>query len=122
MYKTLFKTLAIAGTFGLSLSASDVRASDFKRVTTEEEFRTLVAGKKLYFNENYVTARKNGKVTGKFGGKTLKGAWAWRDGYFCRTLTTHSKDTDCQLWAVNGNQHKVTRKRGKGKQFVYTTR
>ena len=60
-----------------------------------------------------------GLGTGKFGGKKLAGAWAWRDGYWGRTLSTHSKNTDCQLWTINGKQHSVTRERGKGKGFVY---
>ena len=80
----------------------------------------MVVGKKLYLDKNWVTAKKNGKLAGNFGGNALKGAWAWRGGFFCRTLTTHSKNTDCQLWTVNGKQHKVTRERGKGKGFTNT--
>ncbi|WP_425043752.1 hypothetical protein [Primorskyibacter sp. S87] len=103
----------------LTFAASQAVAGDFARITSESEFNSLVVGKKLTLDENYVTVKKNGTLKGKFGGKTLKGNWAWRDGYWCRTLTTHSKNTDCQLWTVSGNQHKVTRDRGNGKTFTY---
>ena len=102
------------------LFSNPVNAADnFVRISDGNKFNQLVVGRKLYLDENYVVVNKNGSLKGKFGGKTLKGAWEWRDGYWCRTLTTHSKDTDCQLWEVNGNQFIVTRDRGKGKGFTY---
>ena len=115
-----FAGIAVSIT-GLCLGAV-VNAEDFKPILTEGEFQELVVGKRMYLNDNYVTVEKNGRVEGKFGGKQLKGAWEWRDQYWCRTLTTHSKDTDCQTWSVNGNQFLVTRERGKGKAFTYTTK
>ncbi len=110
----------------LSISAvtvgAAVYAQDFKPIKTEAEFQKLVVGKRMYLDENYVTVKKNGSVEGKFGGKQLKGAWEWRDEYWCRTLTTHSKNTDCQTWSVSGNQFRVARDRGKGKAFTYVAR
>lgn len=95
-------------------------AQDFKWIQTEAEFRTLVVGKKLWFNTDNFTIKGNGALTGNFGGKRLQGAWAWRDQYWCRTLTTHSKNTDCQKWETDGKTFRVTRGRGAGKSFVYT--
>lgn len=120
MYFSKTIRAAFLGVFVSTLSFTSAQADDFKRITTEAEFKSMVVGKKLYLDKNWVTAKKNGQLVGKFGGNALKGAWAWRDGFFCRTLTTHSKNTDCQLWTVNGKQHKVTRERGKGKGFTYT--
>ena len=97
-------------------------ADGFTRITTEAEFRQHVAGKKLMLGDNWVTGQKNGSLKGNFGGEKLKGAWAWRDGYFCRTLTTHAKDTDCQKWEIRGKESRVTRDRGKGKMFIYTSK
>ena len=94
-------------------------AADGVRITTEAEFRKAVVGKRLTIEDNWFKINSNGSLRGKFGGETLKGAWAWRDGYFCRTLTTHSKNTDCQLWLVDGKAHNVTRARGKGNSFTY---
>lgn len=104
---------------GVSALASPSFADDFTRIETEAEFRKLVVNRKLTLGENYATFKKNGKVTGEFGGAKLDGAWAWRDGYWCRTLTTHSKNTDCQLMEISGNQLRGTRSRGKGQSFVY---
>jgi len=110
----------VALTLSAMVATSAMAGSGFKRITTENEFIQLVVGKKLYFNKDYFTIRKNGSLKGKFGGKTLKGNWAWRDGYWCRTLATHSKNTDCQLWEVEGNQFQVTREFGKANSFIYT--
>ncbi len=117
MNKTLFRSIVVA--IGLAVS-SPLLADNLKPITTEAEFRAQVVGKKLRFGDDYVTARANGQVVGNFGGKALKGAWAWRDQYWCRTLTTHSKNTDCQAWETNGKTFRATRGRGKGKSFEYT--
>ena len=108
--------------FGASFLAVSAHAAEYELITTKADFDSLVVGKKLYIDDNHVTIRKNGSIKGKFGGKQLKGAWEWRDGAWCRTLTTHSKNSDCQQWEVNGNQFRVTRERGKGKQFIYVTK
>ncbi|WP_299373058.1 hypothetical protein [uncultured Tateyamaria sp.] len=113
----LFSSLALVA--GL-LCAPGFAAADFKAITTEADFRTLVVGKKLKFNKDHFVIRRNGKLSGNFGGKALKGNWAWRDGYWCRTLTTHSKNTDCQLWETDGATFRVTRSKGTGQSFEYT--
>jgi len=103
-----------------STATSPALADSFKQIKTEQEFRALVVNKKLVLGENHVTFRKNGTLKGNFGGKQLKGVWQWRDQYWCRTLTSPSESTDCQLFEINGNQLRGTRDRGKGKSFVYT--
>lgn len=95
---------------------------EFRRIESEAEFRELVVNRKLVLGENHAVFRKNGKVTGNFAGKKLDGVWQWRDGYWCRTLTTHSQNTDCQLMEISGNQLRGTRSRGTGKSFIYTIR
>jgi len=109
----------VALTLSAMLATSTLAGSGFKPITTESEFNQLVVGKKMNFNQNFFTIKKNGSLRGNFGGKALKGNWAWREGYWCRTLVTHSKNTDCQLWEVEGNQFRVTRERGNGKSFIY---
>lgn len=117
LFKAGLLSLAVVVSSGLSYAAN--AADGFTTITTEAEFRDLVVGRKMYLDDNYFTIKKNGALTGKFVGKTLKGAWAWRDGYWCRTISTHSKNTDCQLWEVNGDEFRATRERGKGKSFIY---
>lgn len=106
------------GMFG-TLSAA---GQGFQRITTEAQLNQLVVGKKLFLDKNYLIIKKNGTLRGEFGGKELKGNWAWRDGYWCRTLLTHSKNTDCQLFEIDGKQLRGTRERGKGKSFIYTSK
>ena len=95
-------------------------AGEFRQIKTEAEFRKLVVGKKITLGDNHFTVRRNGSLKGNFGGNALKGAWQWRGEYWCRTLTTHTKNTDCQLWEVSGKQIRATRDKGKGKSFTYT--
>ncbi|MFD3190618.1 hypothetical protein ACFMPD_10125 [Sedimentitalea sp. HM32M-2] len=87
---------------------------DFTRITSDTDFRKLVVGKKVQYDWGYVVAKRNGALRGEANGKALKGAWAWRDGFWCRTLETHRADTDCQVAEINGKQVRFTRKRGKG--------
>lgn len=89
------------------------------RITTAADFNRLVVGKRLALDGNHLTIQSNGKMSGEFSGKPLAGTWEWKNGYWCRSLTSHSKDTDCQLWMVKGNQHTVTRNKGNGKTFTY---
>jgi hypothetical protein len=117
--KTRFALILAAFSVSGIIGVAPLVAEEFKRITTEAKFNQLVVGRKLGFNDSYFIIKKNGTLKGKFGGKALKGNWAWRDGYWCRTLSTHSKNTDCQVWAVSGDKFYVTRERGKGKSFTY---
>lgn len=95
-------------------------AQDFKWIKTEAEFKSLVVGNKLWIEQNHVTVRANGSLTGKFGGQRLRGVWEWRGDYWCRTLTTHATNTDCQKWETDGTVFRATRAKGKGRSFVYS--
>lgn len=102
--------------------ATAVETATPLRIATAEKFRALVVGKLLSIDENSYTFRTNGTLDGTFGGKPIAGTWEWKDGYLCRQLTTHSKNYGCQLWTVSGNQHIITRDKGKGKSFVLTVK
>ena len=110
-------------TVGFALAfAAPALAQDFKTISSEAEFLEKVAGKKLWFDGNHVIARKNGQLVGRFTGERLKGVWEWRGKFWCRTLTTHAKNTDCQTWETNGTIYRVTRQKGSGRSFEYTTK
>ncbi|MEO9460978.1 MAG: hypothetical protein ABJG56_18490 [Lentilitoribacter sp.] len=99
---------------------TSVFADDYKAIKSESQFKELVIGKKLWLKNNHFTAKANGKVVGNFNGNRMKGSWVWRDGYWCRTLTTHSQNTDCQKWETNGSDFRVSREKGSGTSFIYT--
>ncbi|MET1415009.1 peptidoglycan-binding domain-containing protein [Roseibium sp. HPY-6] len=95
-------------------------ANEAALVDTEAELREKVIGKKLTLDGNWVIIKADGTFEGNFGKKALAGTWNWQDIYWCRTLTTHSKNTDCQVYRVTPAGLYVTRQKGKGKSFLYT--
>ncbi|WP_299292734.1 hypothetical protein [uncultured Tateyamaria sp.] len=113
-------TFAAALFATLAVTAPPATAQDFEVIKTEDAFRSLIVGKRLTIGDDHFVIRRNGSLRGSFGGAALRGAWEWRDGYWCRTLTSHAKNTDCQLWEVAGSQVRVTRNFGKGRSFIYS--
>lgn len=116
------KLISLVAALSLSLGAAE--AQNFKRITTEADYIAKVAGKK-YCNEGGCwTAKKNGRMTGKFGKDRFKANWAWKKSFACRTGTLGKRDigTDCQVIEVAGNKVRITRKQGKGKKVVYSTK
>ncbi len=116
-------TMALTGlalSSSLMFTATPTVAQSYTPITTEAAFHTLATNKKLWFGKDHILIRKHGALRGNFGGNARRGAWEWRNGYWCRTLTTHSKNTDCQLWEFDGSQYRVTRNKGTGKTFIYT--
>jgi hypothetical protein len=96
----------------LTCAAGPVLAQDLKAAL---EGKTLSAGK------NTLTLAKSGKMTGVLGGKDkLSGAWAVRDGKFCRTLEEPKRfaGTECQSATVKGNVLRVTNAAGKTTEWV----
>lgn len=109
---------------GLCLAAliATAASADFKRIKTEADFRKAAVGKTLWLDKNYFTIRRRGKLDGKFGGEVVDGVWEWRDGFWCRRLTSPRENFDCQLWEIDGKRFRVTRNKGSGRSFVYTRR
>lgn len=94
-------------------------ANEAAFLDTEEEFREKVVGRKLTLDGNWVVIKADGTIEGNWVRKELKGTWVWEDAYWCRTLTTHAKNTDCQKYRVTPAGLFITRKKGKGKSFLY---
>ena len=102
---------------------SSAAVPDEPRITTEQEFREKVVGKRLTTKGGYVIVQEDGTLMGAFGkgGKDkLTGLWTWEDHY-CRTAKIGTKDFghDCQTVEVSGDVVTFTRKKGKGKKSVW---
>jgi hypothetical protein len=119
MQKLVISTsLVLAMTF-----ATSTLAQSFKRITTEEEYRASVVGRKMVDEKgNWFMMKSNGKMTGKAGGKKFSGVWNWQSGFFCRNGRVGTKDigSDCQIVELSGNTLRGTRKQGKGDTYTYT--
>ena len=92
-----------------------------RRITTEQEYRDAIVGKKFGDKNGYFVAREDGTITGKFGGKKLTGEWTWEDEFFCRSAKLGSRKLkrDCQVVFLEGNTVTIHRKKGKGKKVTY---
>ncbi|EBA16573.1 hypothetical protein RSK20926_22649 [Roseobacter sp. SK209-2-6] len=104
----------------LTLQTTTASSDDFTRITTKQQYVKLIVGKRWHVGDGYALAKRNGKLTGEFGGKELVGVWAWRNKMWCRTLETHAKDTDCQIISVNGKQMRIVKNQGQGDIQIMT--
>lgn len=92
-------------------------------VTTAEDFRATAVGKTISNSTTSVRINKNGTLTGITNGTEIAGTWEFRDGAWCRTITSPAPSAeDCQLWRVDGSTVTIKRDRGKGStlRFVVT--
>ncbi|RLJ59286.1 hypothetical protein BCF46_1434 [Litoreibacter meonggei] len=112
----------VASLIAMSVLATGASADGFKRIMTEAEYLSIVAGKNYCNETGCWKARKNGRMTGKFGKAKFKAKWKWHKGFGCRSGTLGGKKVpdDCQLFEVSGKKLRVTRNQGRGKQVVYS--
>ena len=92
-----------------------------RRITTEQEFRDAVVGKKFGNKDGYFVMHEDETFTGKFGSKKLTGEWTWKDEFYCRSgkLGSRKLKQDCQVLFLEGDTLTGNRKKGKGKKFTY---
>ena len=101
--------------------ASQAAVARKKGIATEQEFRDLVAGRKMSNKHGYSVLHEDGSLSGMFGERRLTGTWSWEGKFFCRIAKLGNKNLglDCQAVAVSGDKVTFTRKRGKGKKVTY---
>ena len=68
---------ASGGTAQGERKTSSAAVASKRRIATEQEFRDVVAGRKMTNEHGYATNRKDGSLTGKFGKYRLTGSWSW---------------------------------------------
>ena len=112
--------------FGLitALIFTPLSALAFEKVDTRDEFLSLVDGKTLRLTGIRVQVTPAGEITGRAFGRGVKGAWQWRDGYFCRSLYWGSRDLgpNCQEVRAEGSKIRFTSDRGQGQYAVLNIR
>lgn len=93
----------------------------FERISSEEDYRAKIVGKKLYYKDNYAISNADGTVEGTFAGG-FKGTWEWIDGHWCRVISGYEgiPVNDCQVFEIAGDQVRNTRDKGAGRTVVYT--
>lgn len=87
------------------------------KVSERAEFERLVVGRDLTIFGIRVTVTPDGAIDGRAYGQPVKGAWRWRDGYFCRELSWGERDLgpNCQEVRVNGKTVRFTSDKGTGR-------
>lgn len=121
--RTLTQTCLAAGLVFLALAAwhsvQQVSAADSSvRITSEQEFRDQVIGKKLVVKGGHVVVHEDGTLSGEFKKKKITGTWSWEDQYYCRTGKLGGKDFghDCQVIEVSGDTMTFKGEKGKRKK------
>lgn len=91
-------------------------AQNFKRITTENEFRQLVVGKKGVSEAGWFIVHADGKTSGKIFNKKFAAAWVWNKKMYSRNavLGKQQLGTDCQVVKISGDQVQFIREYGKG--------
>ena len=91
------------------------------RITTEQEYREVVVGKKTSNKHGWAVAHEDGSMSGDFGGRKLTGPWTWEGEYLCRSGKLGKKELprDCLVVIVSGDKLTVIGKKGKGKKRKY---
>lgn len=114
--KVIFSTAA------LSLAVTSPAAAEFKRIKNEKQMLQLVAGKKLVSDAGYSFIYADGTLKGKFNGQNFSGSWLWSGRFWCRNGVLGGQEigSDCQVWEIDGDKLRYTRKKGKGDAVVAT--
>ncbi len=108
----------------LAAFAATPLLAEFKQVRTEAEYIEKFVGKTLVDPDgNTFRVTADGKLTGKLtNGDKVRGAWKWNRRFWCRNVIVGGRElgTDCQKIEVDGNQYRLTRKKGRGEVRVGT--
>lgn len=93
---------------------------DQGRILTEADFRERVAGKTARSDLATITVAEDGTISGVSDGQAIAGTWEWRDGFFCRTITSPVlTPEDCQVWQITEDELIITRDMGTGGKLIY---
>ncbi|MEX0305801.1 MAG: hypothetical protein AB3N12_00310 [Ruegeria sp.] len=115
---------ALIGTLIATIAAAGIAQADYKRIKTGSQFSADVVGKKLVDDQgNVFVANADGTISAKLvSGKKFSGSWVWNKKFWCRNGVLDGKalGTDCQVFEIDGNSIRMTRKKGKGSTTIYS--
>ena len=122
---TLEKSETMTGV-GAEESEAMAKAPTEMRITTEEQFRELIVGKKLVMKYGHGMSHADGTLTGMYRLKgnrkgELIGNWAWEGEYYCRSgmLGEDELPRDCLVVIVKGKNVTFIRGEGKGRKTTH---
>ncbi len=100
-----------------ALLSTPVLSGEFRQIKKASDFNATIVGKKLVSEQGTATLASNGKVTGSYGGKALKGTWKWKGEYYCRKIKLGGEKlpNDCLRVSSDGETVYFKRNKGKGK-------
>jgi hypothetical protein len=99
-------------------------AAELSKITSAEEFRSLVAGKTLTRPLVTLTVGPSGSISGRGAVWDVSGNWTWENGYFCRSLEWGGDDLGYTCMEVEASPDKIrfTADQGTGDSADFTLR
>lgn len=98
----------------VALGISTPAFAEFTKVHEKSEFIALVAGKTLTRPQVLLRVMRDGRIQGTGAKRAVTGNWAWKNGYFCRTLYWGGSEIgyNCEeVRASNGRMRFITDRR-----------
>jgi len=91
-------------------------AEGMARITARADFVAAVQGRTLRSTGVRLNVAPDGSISGRAFGFAVTGTWEWRDGLFCRTLDTATRDfaLNCQVVETDGARIRFTADQGAG--------
>lgn len=104
----------------VTLAATALQAESFKRITSEADFRALIADRKLTQGKDWMTVKSDGTTVGRIFDQKFTAAWVWQNRMYCRNAVMGKRQlgTDCQVVGISGKSVEFIREYGKGKRGV----
>ena len=97
-------------------AAGPLRADDFDRIESRDEFVQVVTGRALTRFGITLNVSAEGAIEGRAFGRPVTGAWRWDGGFFCRDLAfgDESLGPNCQVVEKRGEVVRFTADEGRG--------
>lgn len=99
-----------------TVAAAPSVSEAFTKVSDRDSFVDLTSGKLLTRFGIKLIVTPDGQIQGRGFGRAVKGAWAWRQGYFCRSLFWGERNLgdNCQEVKISGDTLRFTSDLGSG--------